>query len=219
MLLAVDDRTHPAHRSSSGLVSAASVLGRCHGPASCASVDDRRCPQVRAAPPRPRSLGPKDYWRTTAGPCWTAGRAPAACRQTSQTQIRARTVQQVSGGVLPRCAVLRSPAPPSADLERLVPWSDPQCSGGCSGDVCCFLATSGRMVDLRPSHSSGRFRTTGLLRLQRVGGRVGRRPIPIGTRQRPSGDPLQAASSAGCGRRRSWLRSSDSVDGPPRVRR
>ena len=199
MLLAVDDRTHSAHRSSAGLVPAASVLGRCHGPASCASVDDRRCPQVRAAPPRPRSLGPKDYWRTTAGPRLTTGRAPAACRQTSQPRSEPARSSRSPAESCPgaRCCGHRLRLPPisSGSCHGVIP----QCSDGCSGDVCCSLATSGRMVDLRPSHSSGRFRTTGLLRLRRVGGRVGRRPIPIGTRQRPSGDPLQAASSAGCG--------------------
>jgi hypothetical protein len=127
MILAVDDRTHPAHRSSAGLVPAASVLGRCHGPASCASVDDRRCPQVRAAPPRPRSLGPKDYWRTTAGPRLTTGRAPAACQETSQRRSKRARSSRSPAESRPgaRCAVLRSPAPPPADLERLVPWSDP----------------------------------------------------------------------------------------------
>ena len=37
---------------------------------------------------------------------------------------------------LARYPVSRSPTPPPADLERLVPWSDPQCSGGCAGEAC-----------------------------------------------------------------------------------
>ena len=190
---------------------AASVLGRCHGPASCASVDDRRCPQVRAAPPRPRSLGPKDYWRTTAGPRLTTGRAPAACRQTSQPKSEPARSSRSPAESCPgaRCCGHRLRLPPisSGSCHGVIP----QCSDGCSGDVCCSLATSGRMVDLRPSHSSGRFRTTGLLRLRRVGGRVGRRPIP-----KRHAVPFRRPAAGGIfGRLRGGVDGGE--DGPPRA--
>src|SRR4051794_41530796 len=50
-------------------------------------MGDRRCPQVRAALLLD-GVDPdwRDYWRITAGLWLTTGRAPVACRQTSQPE-------------------------------------------------------------------------------------------------------------------------------------
>jgi hypothetical protein len=65
------------------------------------------------------------------------------------------------------------------------------------------------------SATPGRSHATGFSRLRLVGERVGRRPIPKGPAQRPSGDPLQPASSAGCGATSTAARMASA--GPDRV--